>query len=498
MTIVDVLAADLKFNYVSINEATMKPRAGIAAILFATALCAAQESVTIKKETIPVRGGGTMDAELGRLKVPENRNKKDSKAITLAFLRVPSPLPNPGPPVFMLAGGPGGSSIDMAKRHMAGGGRPILELFGGDLIAIDQRGVGLSRPNLESSVRYNFPLAKPGAPSAMLKIIQSKCTAEAERFRKKGVDLSGYTTVESADDIDAVRAALGYEKIVLWGESYGSHLALATLRRHEAHIERSVLICPEGPDDTLKLPSDTDKTLARVATLIKADTAWGTRNPDFVKDVKEILERLREKPVIVEVDGERVGISAFDVQGLIADKLSRSRKGIDQLPALIQAMKSGEFAEAARELAAFRKEDGIQSAMAMVMDSASGVSKARASRIATEAKASILGDASNFPYPGVAKAWGAPDLGESFRTPVKSKSPTLMIVGDLDARTTVAGAKELMKHLSNSNLIVVTNVSHDVPWGVPEIRPLWGAFLKGEAIGERTVAGPAIRFLPPK
>lgn len=476
----------------------MRIRSCVGWVLALAAPCVAQESLTLKKESIPLRGGGSIEVELGRLKVSENRSKTDSKTISLAFLRIPSPLPQPGPPVFMLAGGPGGSSIEMAKRHMAGGGLPILEMLRGDLIAIDQRGVGLSRPNLDSRVRYNFPLDKPGDAAAMLKIIQSKCKAEAEKWRKKGVDLSGYTTVESADDIDAVRSALGYEKIVLWGESYGSHLALATLRRHGAIVARSVLICPEGPDDTLKLPSDADATLARVAALVKSDATWGSKMPDLLGDVREVIDRMRKKPVVIEVGGERIGISAFDLQGMIADKLSRSRKGIDQLPVMVQAMKRGDFIEVAQELAAYRQEDGIQSAMAMVMDCASGVSKARATRISEEAKASPLGNAFNFPFPEVSKAWGSPDLGETFRRPVKSNSPMLLIVGDLDARTTVRGAKELMKHLSDASLIVVTNVSHDVPWGVPEVRALWGAFLKGETLGERTVVGPTIRFLPPK
>jgi len=479
----------------------MKPlyfRAVRLAILPATlihaSLCFAQESVELRKETVQLRGGGSIEADLGRIKVPENRDKKDSRQISVAFLRVPSPLKEPGPPVFMLAGGPGGSGIEMVKRHVAGGGRPILEMLRGDLIGIDQRGVGQSQPNLDSTTRYGFSLEEPGDPVKMLKIIQSCCKAEALHWQKQGVDLTGYTTVESADDINAVRRALGYDKIVLWGESYGSHLALATIRRHEAFIDRAVLICPEGPDHTLKLPSDTQEVLERLAALVKSDAAWGKRIPDLLSLIKTVLDRLDKAPVVVEVDGVRVGISKFDVQGLIADKLSRSRRGIDQIPATILSMAEGDFDTVAREIAEFRRADGIQSAMAMVMDSASGVSKARSVRIAKESKDCLLGDAANLPYPFVATAWGASDLGEAFRRPVKSEVPVLMIVGELDARTTVGNARELMSHLPKSNLVVVSNVSHDVPWGVGEIRRHWHDFLSGNDVGEKKVSGPAIKF----
>jgi len=54
-------------------------------------------------------------------------------------------------------------------------------------------------------------------------------------------------------DVDALREALRYEQVNLYGASYGSHLALATIKRHEAHIARAVIALVEGPDHTLKL-----------------------------------------------------------------------------------------------------------------------------------------------------------------------------------------------------------------------------------------------------
>jgi len=462
-----------------------------------TNLCWAETDPKLEKEVLQLRGGGTIDAEFGRIEVPENRVNKKSRWISLAFLRVPSPVKNPGPPVFMLAGGPGGSSIEMVKRHMAGGGRMILEMLRGDLVGIDQRGVGQSRPNLDSSTLYGISAEEPGDPAKMLKMIRKSSREEAKRWRDRGVDLTGYTTVESADDIDAVRAALGYDKIILWGESYGSHLAMATLRRHEKHIDRAVLIGPEGPDHTLKLPSYAQETLERIAELVKADPTWRTQIPDLLGLVKTVLNRLEKAPVYVEIEGVRVGVSKFDVQRLLAYKLSWTRRGIDEVPTTVKAMADGDFSTVARELMKERRSDGVQSAMQMVMDSASGGSKKRTAQIAKESKQCLLGDAANFPYPHIAKAWGAPDLGDEFRGPLRSEVPVLFIVGDLDPRTPVRDAKELMKLMPKSQLIVVENVSHDLPWGVPDIRKGWHDFLAGREVGVTRVIGPAMQFAPP-
>lgn len=465
--------------------------------LLVSSLALAQGHVEWTQQEIELRGGGSLQADFGRVEVPENRRNNASRKISLAVLRVPCSSQDSGPPVFMLAGGPGRSSIEMVRRHVAGGGRMLLEALRGDLVAIDQRGVGQSQPNLESATLYDAPLDEPGDPDKYLDRIRRVCRAEAQRWRDQGVDLSGYTTAESADDVEAVRQALGYERIVLWGESYGTHLALATVRRHSKSIDRAVLIGPEGPDHTIKLPSDAQAALTRIAELVAADATLGSEIPDMIGMLRALLKRVASAPVFVEVDGERVGISKFDIQWLLASKLPRTRKGIDEIPALVKAMSDGDFSAAGRELLELRKSDGVGSAMQMVMDSASGLSKQRAAQIAKEAKECLLGDAINFPFPNVAEAWGAPDLGDAFRVPLKTDIPVLFIVGDLDSRTPLRNARELMENMPNASLIVVENVSHDLPWGVRDIRAGWQNFLAGRAVGVTQVVGPKLPFTRP-
>jgi len=454
----------------------------------------AQQEPAFTIERIEARDGSVVEAQLGTIEVPERRAAKDSRKITLTFLRVTSEAEQPGSPVFLLAGGPGGSAIELLRRHVTGGGAAYRAMLGGDIVALDQRGVGLSKPNLDSETPFPLPLDVPGDPAVMLKAMQAVCKAEAARWRTQGVDLAGYTTNESADDIEAVAQLLGYPKISFWAESYGTHLALQTIRRHEALIDRAVLVGPEGPDHTQKLPSQVQEGLERIAALVATEPELSEKIPDFMGMLAGVLSRLAAKPVYAEVDGERVGISSFDAQWLLSNLIGSVRGGIDIVPAMVLAMDQGDFVPVARELADLRRTFGVGSAMTWMMDCSSGLSKARATLIAKEAKTCLLGDAVNFPHPNVAAAWGAKDAGDTYRAPLKAKTPILFLVGDLDSRTPVSNAEELMRNLPRAQLIVVENAAHDLNWMQPELREAWPAFLAGKPVEVTHVVAPRPRF----
>lgn len=118
------------------------------------------------------------------------------------------------------------------------------------------------------------------------------------------MDLAGYTTIESARDLDALRAALGAEKVNLWGISYGTHLALAALKVMERRIDRLVLASVEGLDQTVKLPARTDRYFERIQQAIDRDPASKALYPDAVGLIRRVLVRLDSAPVRVTIPGE--------------------------------------------------------------------------------------------------------------------------------------------------------------------------------------------------
>ena len=160
-------------------------------------------------------------AELGHLTVPERHERPQGRQIVLAFVRFRSTAAHPGTPIVYLAGGPGASGIDAARGERL----PLFLALRGvaDVIALDQRGVGLSLPSLDCPQKMNYPLDRPADRDSLLDMYRVKCSECAAQWRAEGVDLSAYNTNENADDIEALRRALGARKISLWATSYGTH-----------------------------------------------------------------------------------------------------------------------------------------------------------------------------------------------------------------------------------------------------------------------------------
>ena len=101
-------------------------------------------------------GGQTYEGEHGHLMVRENRTKPNSNLIELAFVRIKSTSEKPGYPTIYLDGGPGSSAIGIATvpEYMRAF-QNLREV--GDVILLDQRGVGRSKPNLSHRASASLP-----------------------------------------------------------------------------------------------------------------------------------------------------------------------------------------------------------------------------------------------------------------------------------------------------------------------------------------------------
>ena len=423
-------------------------------------------------------------AELGRLVVPEKRSNPESKEIELAFIRLRSTAPHPGPPLFFLQGGPGASGID-ALRWDLPWFTALQEI--GDVIALDQRGTGRSLPCLDCLENWELPLDQPGSHADVLRLGRERMRSCAEFWQRQGVDLSGYTTEENADDVDALREALRYEQVNLFGASYGSHLALASIKRHEARIARAVIAMVEGPDHTLKLPGTIQKQLEQLHILVQSDPRLGVVIPDLLGLMHTVFERLEAEPITVAVTDEKSGepvqvcLGKFDVQWVTANGIG-SRQFLAHLPARYYAMAHGDFSWVAGEVFALRKA-WIGNAMSYVMDCASGASAERARHIQMEAQETLLGALIDLPFPEICDVWGNPDLGQAFRSPFTSEVPVLFLSGSLDGRTPPSNAEEVRAGFSHSHHLIVENGAHgDETLAAPGITAAIVDFLKGNPV----------------
>lgn len=175
-------------------------------------------------------GLGSVAARCGQLAVPENPDDPSGRSIALAVAVVPAVSARARPdPLFLLAGGPGQGARD--------GYVPILGALAGvrrdrDLVLVDQRGTGQSNP-----MNCDFPeeALVPEVEPETFRRMASDCLA------KLPGDPRYYTTSVAVRDLDAVRAALGYDRINLYGGSYGTRVAQHYLRRYPQRTRTVIL-----------------------------------------------------------------------------------------------------------------------------------------------------------------------------------------------------------------------------------------------------------------
>lgn len=441
-------------------------------------------------------GHGTIAAEVAFLEVPRRHGEPEGPRMRLRVVRLPATGGDGRTaPVVYLAGGPGGSGVGTAR----GPRWPVFDRIRRetDVLLLDQRGTGLSEPPPACPHAHRFDDAQPlqrEAALAALRVTAERCVAY---WRQEGIDLAAYTTSESADDIESLRRALGLPRISLWGMSYGTHLALASVRQHGAGIDRVVLIGAEGLDDTLKLPLAADTLLAELAAVAKVDGF-----DDLAGSARRVLEALRHQPGQGRSfmhGGRKVTIGEYDAQIAIAASLGR-RSTQQLLPLALRDAERGDYGLMADIVLAVREQLGEFSAMPLAMDVASGQSPHRRALVEAQARASMFGDAVNFPFPMLGDDLGLVDLGEAFRAPLRSDVPALFLSGTLDGRTPLANAQALLPGFSDSRHLVVRGASHDDElWlGHPDIAEHIADFLAGRPVDDAVLEVPPPTFATSK
>lgn len=262
------------------------------ATLFAPALWAQSFDVLA-----PCRVSGLAnEVRCGVVQRPLDPARPTGPAIDIHFMVVPAVARNRRPdPVFLLAGGPGQSAIALAPS--------VLPLFARlnnrrDIVFVDQRGTGRSTP-LECEDRRHAPLAEPTGVDAQVAMLQTCLTQLSTTAPLSSTeDLRFFTTAIAMQDLDAVRARLGAERINLVGASYGTRAALDYARQFPDRLRRSVLDGVAPPDMGLPTSGGLDTQAAFDAMLADCERspACQRAHPTLRTDWLALLASL-PKPV---------------------------------------------------------------------------------------------------------------------------------------------------------------------------------------------------------
>lgn len=406
-------------------------------------------------------------AQCGELRVRENPDDAQSPEISIAILRLPaiSPVPK-ADPLFLIQGGPGGSSIEMANQ-LHGFFADVRK--NRDLVFVDQRGTGKSNAlhcEKISPVDANLPDA------VLLDKQQGIMRDCVEKYKNV---LPYYTTWHAVQDLDAVRAALGYQQINLWGVSYGTRVALEYSRRFGAHTRSLVLDGIAPVAIALGKYSTRDMLAALTAVneecLAQQECAAHYGSP--LEKAEVIYARLRDaeaagEPVSVvyqhprhqQPATQRLTPRAFSMLMFMA---LYSRDTTVLLPEMISRAEQGDYGLLAALLA-------LTAEQAQTMNIAEGM---HFSVVCNEDWPLISPSERNTipPFFGfnpvedkgmVCDIWPAAKLPEDYWQPIHSEVPALLLSGKYDPVTPSTWADYVASSLPNSTSLLVQGGNHGV------------------------------------
>lgn len=406
-------------------------------------------------ERVPLRSGSLATAERGTMFVPINRADTSAGLIAIDLWRFRATTPSEVPPIVLLHGGPGWPGLD-AQLENPDYWENVIERYTAvsDLIVIGQRGIGSSKPNT---------LCENGPPP----LASQRCRAH---WDSAGIDLSGFSVIEAAADVRDVAHALGEDRVIVWGVSFGSHWGMAVIRYHPDLVARAVLSGMEGPDHTYDRPTGFLNAIKRYAEEAEQSVEIRRLFPNgIMAAIDSILARLRSGPVTVSVedstgDEQRMTFTLSSVPGLIDGYTSNigSRGNVAGWPADIYRLYTGDFEHVARtRLAASQPPSfppSYRTASFFMLDCGSGITAARLEEYQNDPAIPYVGNRA-FYYETACPPWGA-DLGDAFRDYFDTQVPTAIVQGDRDMSTPYENALELAPHFKRGKLVTVLGGSH--------------------------------------
>ena len=237
----------------------------------------------------------------GYVTVPENRSNPSGATVQLAVAIFKSPnVQNDPYPVIRLEGGPGGPSLDTWASAITSTNFSTF-VFNHDLIMFDQRGTGYSTPSLAcpETLQLQFDtLNEHLSATDSERLLLHALDACHDRLVRSGVDLNAFNSIENAADVHDLILALGYKQANLYGVSYGTRLALTTMRLYPSVIRSVVLDSTYPPQkNRTDLPSTAQHVFNVLFQGCAADANCTTLYPHLDTVFYQLITDLNASPV---------------------------------------------------------------------------------------------------------------------------------------------------------------------------------------------------------
>jgi pimeloyl-ACP methyl ester carboxylesterase len=404
--------------------------------------------------TYPTEKGGYR-ADCGTLVVPEDRADPRSRLIALPVTRILARSSHPLAPIFHLNGGPGTTNMTFPQASRLAAQH--------DVVMVGYRGVdGSSALNcpevtaaLESSADY---LGK-----ASLSAYSQAFASCAQRLERSGVDLAGYTLAEQADDIEAARVALGYQRIDLLSESAGTRLAMIYAWRYPNSVDRSAMIGVNPPGNFLYSGAEIDQGIERYSALCAQEPACRARTGNLAASMQHTAADMPSRWLFLPIKPGNVRVGTFLglTEATAVDSPLSGPMTLDSWVSAAHGDPSGLW------LLSLMSDLTLPQSFTWGEFASIGMADAQP---AARYFSSGAGGGSIIGNPFTEFLWGAGGLahswptnpGENQYTSVQNSNvPTLLIGGTLDFETPAQNAtKELLPHLPNGHQVILSGLGH--------------------------------------
>ena len=271
-----------------------------------------------------------IDPTCHEVSVPENwadPDPDDQVILQVAVFEGDGTNPDP---IIYFDGGPGGHSLETLSFSFPGLVEP--QLNGRDFIVFDQRGLGESEPSLHCPELTELFYEDLAGVISSDELPQSTFDAQNEcvdRLQRSGADLTAYNSVASANDVEGIRIALGYEQLNPIGISYGTRLGQTYMRMYPDSVRSIVLdsVLPTGANLWTDFSLGAERAFRQLFDGCAASSGCSSAYPNFEEDFFALLDELDANPISLDLNNLTTGqtipsvLDGDDVMGLVFQSL---------------------------------------------------------------------------------------------------------------------------------------------------------------------------------
>lgn len=463
-------------------------RWAVLAAWWLTAMVQAAPAWEACDEALPAR----LDPQCARVPVALNPDQPRGEQIALHVMRYAARYQaDQREPVFLLAGGPGQGGSDVFPA--------LLRQFDAlrahhPLIIVDQRGTGRStRPQCE--MEESRELVPPSREEILRQT--RRCLETVD------LDVRYFTTREAVMDLDAVRQALGVEKISLYGGSYGTRLATGYMHAFPQHLQRVILDGVVPVDEPLGVHHavNLQRVLDRMARQCEQTDACRKQWPELAAHMAALPDRAEQQGGMLRLRHPRSGEwttlpLSRSLPQITLRMYAYQGSQLALLPWMIEQAWAGDWQPLAAQGLMLSEQLGESIAVIMQNSILCTEDWPFMAAMPVDNRGTVLGDSLMEQIEAICSVWPRGQRIAGVRQPLKTSVPTLLLSGQWDPVTPPAFGERLQQQIPNSRHLVAPGQGHLVILGRCMGR-IAGDFIDGTAL-DALDTGCLERLRPPR